>query len=155
MGMWLICPHCRANAPLASRACPQCGADLSRLPMEQRHYYVGRPEPEMPGPAFPDPGPWPENLVLETPTGEALIHNSSWYAEPEDDQLDPDADHVSLCEALDRILNKGAVVVGEVMISVANIDLIYLGLQLILTSIDTARELRSAGAAGLSPGVAP
>jgi hypothetical protein len=123
--------------------------------VEQRHYYVGRPEPAMPSPALPDPGPWPENLVLATPTGEARFHDSSWYGEPADDQLDPDADHVSLCEALDRILNKGAVVVGEVMISVANIDLVYLGLQLILTSIDTARELRSAGAAGLSPGVAP
>jgi hypothetical protein len=54
-----------------------------------------------------------------------------------------DAEHVSLCEALDRILNKGAVVAGEVTISVADIDLIYLGLQLILTSIETARELRS------------
>jgi len=54
-----------------------------------------------------------------------------------------EAKHVSLCEALDRILNKGAVVVGEVTISVAGIDLIYLGLQLILTSIETARELRS------------
>ena len=52
-------------------------------------------------------------------------------------------EHVSLCEALDRILNKGAVVVGEVTISVANIDLIYLGLQLILTSIETAREIMS------------
>lgn len=49
--------------------------------------------------------------------------------------------HISLCEALDRILNKGAVVVGEVTISVANIDLIYLGLQVILTSIETAREM--------------
>lgn len=49
--------------------------------------------------------------------------------------------HVSLCESLDRILNKGAVVVGEVTISVANIDLIYLGLQLILTSVETAREM--------------
>lgn len=49
-------------------------------------------------------------------------------------------DHVSLCEALDRVLNKGAVVAGEITISVANIDLIYLGLQLIVTSIETARE---------------
>jgi hypothetical protein len=153
MGLWLICPHCRVKAPLASRACPRCGADLSHLPMEQRHYYVGRPEPEMPGPALP--GLRPENLVLETPAGEAWLHDSSWYEAPEDDQFDPDGEHVSLCEALDRILNKGAVVVGEVMISVANIDLIYLGLQLILTSIDTARELRSAGTAGCSRGVAP
>ena len=49
-----------------------------------------------------------------------------------------ETEHISLCEALDRILNKGAVVVGEVTISVANIDLIYLGLQLILTSVETA-----------------
>ncbi len=51
-----------------------------------------------------------------------------------------DLERVSLCEALDRVLNKGAVVVGEVMISVADIDLIYLGLHLILTSLETARE---------------
>ncbi len=52
-----------------------------------------------------------------------------------------DTEHVSLCEALDRILNKGAVVTGEMTISVANIDLLYLGLQLILTSIETARGI--------------
>lgn len=50
-------------------------------------------------------------------------------------------EHISLCEALDRILSKGAVVVGELTISVANIDLIYLGLQLIITSIETAQEI--------------
>jgi hypothetical protein len=49
---------------------------------------------------------------------------------------------VSLCEALDRILNKGAVLFGEVMISVADIDLVYLGLQVILASMDTARGLK-------------
>lgn len=42
---------------------------------------------------------------------------------------------VSLCEALDRILNKGAVVVADITISVANIDLIYLSLQLSLIHI--------------------
>jgi len=66
-----------------------------------------------------------------------------------------DLERVSLCEALDRVLNKGVVVVGEVMISVANIDLIYLGLQLILSSLDTARELRSAGEMGSCLGVDP
>ena len=49
-------------------------------------------------------------------------------------------EHVTLCEVLDRILNKGAVIVGDVMISVADIDLIYLGLQVILTSVETARR---------------
>ena len=56
-----------------------------------------------------------------------------------DYELD-EKEHVSLCEVLDRVLNKGAVVVGDVMISVADIDLIYLGLQVILTSVETARR---------------
>lgn len=55
------------------------------------------------------------------------------------DDLDEE-EHVSLCEALDRVLNKGAVIVGDVMISVADIDLVYLGLQVILTSVETARR---------------
>lgn len=50
------------------------------------------------------------------------------------------AEHVSLCEALDRVLNKGAVIVAEVMISVADIDLIYLSLQAIICSVETARK---------------
>jgi gas vesicle structural protein len=47
---------------------------------------------------------------------------------------------VSLAEVLDRLLNKGVVVTGEVVISVAGIDLVYLGLNVVLTSIQTARE---------------
>ena len=54
-------------------------------------------------------------------------------------------DRVSLCEALDRVLNKGAVVTGEVTISVADIELIYLGLQVVLTSIEKGRELAVIG----------
>ena len=51
-----------------------------------------------------------------------------------------DEDSISLCETLDRVLNKGVVVAGEVVISVADIDLIYLGLKLMLTSVETARN---------------
>jgi len=47
---------------------------------------------------------------------------------------------ISLCEVLDGVLNKGVVVDGEATISVAGIDLIYLGLKLVLTSIETARQ---------------
>ena len=50
-----------------------------------------------------------------------------------------DHERMSLCEVLDRVLNTGVVVVGEVVISVADIDLIYLNLQLLLTSVETAR----------------
>ena len=54
--------------------------------------------------------------------------------------LDLGRDRTSLCEVLDRVLNAGVVVVGEVVISVANVDLIYLGLQLTLTSVETAQR---------------
>ncbi len=51
-------------------------------------------------------------------------------------------DQVSLCEALDRLLNKGAVVVADITVSVANIDLIYLSLQALVASVETGKRLR-------------
>jgi hypothetical protein len=47
---------------------------------------------------------------------------------------------VSLCETLDRVLNKGAVVAGDIVISVAGVDLLYLGVNLVLTSVETMRH---------------
>src|SRR5208283_408449 len=67
-------------------------------------------------------------------------------ATPEADRFLPElcaleeSERVSVCEVLDRVLNKGVVVAGEVTISVADVDLLYLGLQLVLTSIETARD---------------
>lgn len=61
-----------------------------------------------------------------------------------------DLDRVSLCEALDRVLNKGAVVSGEVTISVAGVELVYLGLELVLTSVEAARAANGRGGAGLT-----
>ena len=49
-------------------------------------------------------------------------------------------EHVSLCELLDRVLNKGVVVVGEAVISVADIDLIYIQLALVLTTVERAQR---------------
>ena len=46
---------------------------------------------------------------------------------------------VSLCDALDRVLHTGVVALGEVTVSVADVDLLYLGLQLVITSIETNR----------------
>ena len=58
---------------------------------------------------------------------------------------------VSLSETLDRVLNKGAVISGDIIISVADVDLVYLDLKLILTSVETMRgweaDLRSPAAA--------
>jgi hypothetical protein len=45
---------------------------------------------------------------------------------------------VSLSEVLDRVLTKGAVITGEVVITLAGVDLVYLGINVVLTSVDTA-----------------
>ncbi|MBI3780402.1 MAG: gas vesicle protein [candidate division NC10 bacterium] len=47
---------------------------------------------------------------------------------------------VTLLEMLDRLLNRGVVVAGDVTLSVADVDLIYLGLRLLISSVETARE---------------
>jgi hypothetical protein len=47
---------------------------------------------------------------------------------------------VSLSEVLDRVLNTGVVVAGEIVISVAGVDLVYLGVNLVLTSVETGRR---------------
>ncbi|HYU32471.1 MAG TPA: gas vesicle protein [Thermoanaerobaculia bacterium] len=47
---------------------------------------------------------------------------------------------VSLCETLDRVLNKGAVIAGDVIISIADVELLYLGVNLMLTSVETMRN---------------
>ena len=74
--------------------------------------------------------------------------NSSFETAAENPAALNDAEHVSLCETLDRVLNKGVVIGGEVVISVADIDLIYLGLKAVLTSVETAnRNGMRAGAA--------
>ena len=49
--------------------------------------------------------------------------------------------NVTLTDALDKVLEKGAVINGDVVISLADVDLIFLGLRLILTSISKAEEV--------------
>lgn len=51
------------------------------------------------------------------------------------------ADHqLVLGDLLNRVLDKGVVISGQVMISIADIDLVSLDLKLILTSVQTALE---------------
>lgn len=49
-------------------------------------------------------------------------------------------DQVVLCEVLDRVLTKGTVLSGDLVVSVAGIDLLYVGLNVLLTSVDTAQR---------------
>jgi hypothetical protein len=52
-------------------------------------------------------------------------------------------DDVSLLEVLDHVLNAGVVIHGSLVISLAGVDLIYVGLNVVLTSVETAlRQLK-------------
>ncbi len=48
---------------------------------------------------------------------------------------------ITLFEVLDRILYKGIVIKGNLMISVADVNLIYVSIQAIITSIDRVYEV--------------
>ena len=56
-------------------------------------------------------------------------------------------DAFSLVDLVNRVLDKGVVIRGDVTISVAGVDLVYLGLNAMLTSVSTARRVlgRSVG----------
>ncbi len=47
-------------------------------------------------------------------------------------------DETSLLDILDHVLNAGVVIRGNLVISLAGVDLVYLGLDVILTSVETA-----------------
>ncbi|MHB8124447.1 MAG: gas vesicle protein [Desulfitobacteriaceae bacterium] len=44
---------------------------------------------------------------------------------------------VTLLQVVEKLLDKGVVISGDLILSVANIDLVYLDLRLVLTSIQT------------------
>lgn len=48
---------------------------------------------------------------------------------------------ISLLETLDHVLNRGLVIAGEITISVADIDLIFVGLNVLVSSVETAHEV--------------
>ncbi|PIV92338.1 MAG: gas vesicle protein [Flavobacteriaceae bacterium CG17_big_fil_post_rev_8_21_14_2_50_33_15] len=50
---------------------------------------------------------------------------------------------ITILELLDRVLTKGVIITGDVVISVADIDLIYLGVKLMLSSVETMEQLKA------------
>ncbi len=43
---------------------------------------------------------------------------------------------ISLLETLDHLLDRGVVIAGEATISIGDVDLLYLGLNIVLANID-------------------
>ena len=60
-----------------------------------------------------------------------------------DDDLEDEDRRLVLGDLVNRVLDKGVVISGQVMISIADIDLLSLDLRLILTSVQTALERAS------------
>jgi hypothetical protein len=60
---------------------------------------------------------------------------------PDEEFKFDDDEELSLLETLDHVLDRGLVIAGEVTIAVADIDLIYLGLNVLLGSVETVNEV--------------
>ena len=48
---------------------------------------------------------------------------------------------VTLIELVDRVLNKGVTLTGDITLSVADVDLVYVGLRVLLASVSTLERL--------------
>ena len=51
------------------------------------------------------------------------------------------AEDITLVDLVDRVLNKGVVLTGDVTLSVADVDLVYVGLRVLLASAGTLDRL--------------
>lgn len=49
---------------------------------------------------------------------------------------------VALVDLLDRLLGGGVVIAGDITLAVADIDLVYVGLRALVTSVATAEQRR-------------
>jgi hypothetical protein len=55
--------------------------------------------------------------------------------------LPADPEPQSLVDVLDRLLDTGVVADGQLVLSVAGVDLIFVGVRALLASVDTARRM--------------
>lgn len=56
-----------------------------------------------------------------------------------------DEEEVTVLELLDRVIDRGVVLTGDITISVADVDLIVLALNVLLASTERVEQLRSGG----------
>jgi len=56
---------------------------------------------------------------------------------------------LALSDLLDRALDKGVVLWGEATVSLAGVDLVYVGLKVLIGSVDAVQRMRGAVPGGL------
>ena len=69
--------------------------------------------------------------IMSSPFDQITIDGESNFEESD----------ISLLETLDHVLNRGLVIAGEITISVADIDLIFIGLNVLVSSVEKANEV--------------
>ncbi|HZU20832.1 MAG TPA: gas vesicle protein [Gaiellaceae bacterium] len=55
-------------------------------------------------------------------------------------------EQVTLLDLVDRVLNKGVVLTGDLTLSVADVDLVYVGLRVLLSSVASLERGREGDA---------
>jgi hypothetical protein len=60
---------------------------------------------------------------------------------PDRTPLLPEHAPLSLVEVLDRLLDTGIVADGQIVLTVAGVDLVYLGVRALVASVDSARRM--------------
>lgn len=74
-----------------------------------------------------------------------MVRQSRGLGPAEEASLHPE---LSLCELLDRVLNKGVVLTGELTVSVADVELLYVAISVLVSSVETLVEAMSADGRG-------
>ena len=56
--------------------------------------------------------------------------------------MSDETEELSLLETLDHLLDRGVVIAGEATISIGDVDLLYLGLNIVLANVDALTRNR-------------
>ena len=54
---------------------------------------------------------------------------------------EPNEEDLGLLEMLDHLLDRGVVIAGEAVISIGDVDLLYLGLNIVLANVDAVARV--------------
>jgi len=54
--------------------------------------------------------------------------------------MSQETEEITVLETLDHLLDRGVVIAGEATISIADVDLLYLGLNVVLANVDALKR---------------
>ncbi len=54
--------------------------------------------------------------------------------------MSDETEELSLLETIDHLLDRGVVIAGEAIVSIGDVDLLYLGLNVVLANVDAVQR---------------